>query len=141
MDNRPPAIEKNIYWFPHGNPADYEETFGKQGVQQAFLESRKQPDCKKAQKQEKKRYYKILSSPMKKPPQVDFSKEFLVRKVVSDSFFEVSFDFCTYFFRRKIYHDLKGFIQRKFIYSIVNVFFRVGVKFFFTEWSRVKGIE
>ena len=130
-----------MYWLPHGNPADYKEPLGKKTIHQAFFKSRKQPNCKKAQKKENKSYYKVSSSLIKKSPQFDFSKEFLVRKVIPDGFFKVNFDFCTDFGRRKVYHDLKRFFQGEFIHSIVNIFFRIRIKLFFMKRSRVKRIK
>ncbi len=52
MHNKPPAIEKSIYWLPHGGLVDYNEAFRRQSIQQAFFKSRKPPNCNKAQKQE-----------------------------------------------------------------------------------------
>jgi len=71
----------------------------------------------------------------------DFSKNFLVRKVVYDSFFKVKFYFCTDFGRRKIYHDLNRFFEGEFIHGIVNIFFCIRIKFFFMERRRVKRIK
>ena len=82
-----------MYWLTHGDPADYKESLGKKTIHQAFFKSRKQLNCKKAQKKENKSYYKVSSPSIKNSPQFDFSKEFLVRKMIPERFFKVNFDF------------------------------------------------
>ena len=141
VDNRPPAVEKNMYRLPHSNPAYDKEPFREKSVHQAFFKSRKQPDHDQANKKESQGYYKVSSPLIKQPFQFDFGKELFVRKVIYYSFFNVGFDLCVDSGRRQIYHDFKGLSQGEFIYSIIEVFVCIQIKLFFVKRSWVKRIK